>query len=83
MVQAVFSEEFKKRLRKIKKKDKPLFDRLEKKIRSLLLEPTHIKHLKNTLKGKQRVHIGPFVLIFELEKNTVYFITLEHHDDAY
>ena len=83
MYKAVFSDEFKKQLRKLKKKDKALYERLEKKIRVILTEPRHLKRLRNILKGKQRVHLGPFVLKFEIKKNKVYFVTLRHHDDAY
>ncbi len=83
MYTAVFSGEFSKKLAKIKKKDKPLFERLEKKIRAILKDPSHIKHLRNVLAGQQRTQLGPLVLRFSVEENTVYFITLEHHDDAY
>ena len=83
MYEAVFSDEFKKQLSKIKSKDKILYERLEKKIRSMLLEPTHLKHLRNVLKGQQRVQLGSFVLKFEVKENKVYFITITHHDFAY
>ncbi|MBI2669517.1 type II toxin-antitoxin system RelE/ParE family toxin [Candidatus Woesearchaeota archaeon] len=83
MYEAVFSDEFKTQLGKIKKKDRVLYERLEKKIRDILLEPTHLKHLRNVLKGQQRVHLGSFVLKFSHEDDIVYFITIEHHDKAY
>ena len=83
MYEAIFSNEFKKQLKKIKKKDKALYERLERKIRAILIEPTHLKHLRNVLKEQQRVQLGPFVLKFELKNNKVYFITLSHHDRAY
>ena len=83
MYEAVFSDEFKKQLSRLKKKDKETFERIEKKIKQILLEPDHLKHLKNTLKGEQRVHLGPFVLRFEVKKNKIYFITFKHHDSAY
>lgn len=83
MYETIFSDEFKKQLRKLKKKDKVLYERIEKKIKAILVEPKHLKYLSNVLKGKQRVHLGAFVLKFEVEKNAVYFITLTHHDDAY
>jgi len=83
MYEAIFSNEFKKQLKKIKKKDKVLYERLERKIRAILIEPTHLKHLRNVLKEQQRVQLGPFVLKFELKNNKVYFITLSHHDRAY
>ena len=83
MHKAVFSEEFAKQLAKTKKKDKVLYDRLERKIRAILLEPSYLKHLRNELKGQQRVHIGPFVIRFEAQEDVIYFITLAHHDHAY
>ncbi len=83
MYEAVFSDEFKNQLAKLKKKDFVMYIRVEKKIKDLLLEPTHVKHLKNVLKGEQRVHLGSFVLRFKSEENRVYFITFKHHDEAY
>lgn len=83
MYEAIFSEEFKKQLKKLKNKDIIMFERLQKKIKQILLEPTHLKHLKNILKGKQRVQLGPFVLKFEVKENKIYFITIKHHDYAY
>ena len=70
-------------MKKIKNKDKALYERLEKKIRDILTEPTHLKHLRNVLEGQQRVQLGPFVLKFEVKGNKVYFITIAHHDYAY
>jgi len=83
MYEAVFSDEFKDQLAKLKKKDSVMYIRVEKKIKDLLLEPMHAKHLRNALKGEQRVHLGSFVLRFKSEEKRVYFITFKHHDEAY
>ena len=83
MYEAVFSDEFKKQLKKLKNKDKVMFERVKKKIKEILLEPEHLKHLRNVLKGKQRVHLGPFILKFSVKENKVFFITFKHHDIAY
>ena len=83
MYEVIFSDEFKKQLSKIKNKNPLMFKRVEKKIKQILLEPVHLKHLRNVLKGEQRVHLGPFVLRFQVKENRVYFITLRHHDSAY
>ena len=83
MYEAIFSDEFKKQLKKLKKKDKVMCGRLQKKIKEILLEPKHLKHLRNVLRGQQRVQFGPLVLKFESKGNKVYFITLKHHDHAY
>ena len=83
MCESIFSDEFKKQLKKLKNKEQAMYERTEKKIRSIVLEPTHLKHLRNVLKGKQRVHLGSFVLKFEVKENKIYFITFEHNDFAY
>ena len=83
MYEAIFSEEFKKQLKKLKQKDRAMLERVQKKIKDILMEPIHLKHLKNVLKGEQRVHLGPFVLKFSIKENKVYFITFKHHDIAY
>lgn len=83
MYEAVFSEEFKNQLKKLRNKDKIMFERVQKKVKQILLEPTHLKHLKNVLKEEQRVHLGPFVIRFSIEENKIYFITFRHHDVAY
>jgi len=83
MYNAVFSDEFRKQLSKLKKKDRVMYGRIQKKIKELLLEPHHLKHLRGELKGEQRVHFGPFVLRFSLKEDKVYFITFRHHDKAY
>ena len=83
MYEAVFSDEFKKQLEKLKKKNTIMFERIQKKIKRILFEPTHFKHLGNVLKGEQRIHFGAFVLRFSVKEDKVYFITFRHHDDAY
>ena len=83
MYKSVFSDEFKKQLKKLKHKDKEMYERIQKQIKKILLEPEHLKHLRNVLKGEQRVQLGSFVLRFSMKEDTVYFITFKHHDEAY
>ena len=83
MYEAVFSEEFTKQLKKLKRKDHVMYERLQLKIKDILTEPAHMKHLRNVLKGEQRIHLGPFVLRFSVKEQRVYFITFRHHDAAY
>lgn len=83
MHEAIFSDEFRKQLEKLKKKNAVMFERVQKKIKQILLEPTRFKHLRNVLKGEERVHFGSFVLRFSVDGNRVYFITFKHHDDVY
>ncbi|MAH03813.1 addiction module toxin RelE [Candidatus Pacearchaeota archaeon] len=83
MYEAIFSDEFKRQLKKLKKKDKVIYERLKKKIKNILIDPHNFKHLKNILKGEQRTPWGPFVLRFKVSENKVYLITFRHHDFAY
>ncbi|MBF0475841.1 MAG: type II toxin-antitoxin system RelE/ParE family toxin [Deltaproteobacteria bacterium] len=59
--------------------------RLEDKIEEIMESPNHYKTLRNVLKGRRRVHLGSFVLVFEVieEANVVIFHKFRHHDEVY
>lgn len=78
-----FSDESEKSMKKLKQKDKILFDRIKKKIIEIINNPEHYKPLKNILAGFRRIQFGSFVLIYKIEKKTIKIISLEHHDKAY
>ena len=78
-----FSSEFEKSMKKLKKKDKEMFLRIQKKLKDIVQHPNHYKNLKNVLAGYQRIHFGPFVLIFKVDEDTVRIISLDHHDKSY
>jgi YafQ family addiction module toxin component len=80
----LYSPAFKKDLKKIRFNFE-LQNRLENKIEEILGNPYHYKPLRNVLKNKRRVHIGSFVLIFEIkeEDNIIVFHSFGHHDEAY
>ncbi len=80
MYQSEFTAEFLKVLKKLKGKDKALFNRLELKIEEILENPEHYKPLRRELKGLRRAHIGHFVVIFQIRGITVIFISFKHHD---
>ena len=72
-----------KKLRKIAKKDRVLYEAIMKKI--LQVAENLSKPLHGKLKGKRRVHIGHFVLIYGIDKKErrVIFLDFTHHDEAY
>ena len=72
-------------LQKIKKKDYILYQRIIHKILEISKNPELGKPLRNVLKGKRRVHVGSFVLVYSIDKKneTVIFINFEHHDKVY
>ena len=77
------SSQFEKSFKKLKKKDKILFNQIQKKLIDLIKDPERYKTLGNVLAGYRRLHFGPFVLIYKIEKNVVRIISLDHHDKAY
>ncbi|MFH1212241.1 MAG: type II toxin-antitoxin system mRNA interferase toxin, RelE/StbE family [Candidatus Woesearchaeota archaeon] len=78
-----FSLEFEKSMKKLKKRDLLLFRQIQNKLIELIQNPEHFKPLKNIFAGYRRIHFGSFVLIYKIEGNVVYIISLEHHDKAY
>ena len=78
-----FTPFFEKQLKKLKRKNKVLFERLVKKIKEVKLNPEHYKPLKNILKGNRRAHLDPFVIIFEINDDLITIHYVKHHDDAY
>lgn len=80
------SEALKSRLKKLSKKNRPLFDAVLNKAKEILKNPMHYKPLRHDLKGLRRVHLEKsFVLVFEVdeENESVKLIDLRHHDEIY
>ena len=80
-MQAVFSDEFKKQMSKIK--DKGTLRKLQKAVESILSNPSKGKFLGRELAGKKSVRIKPFRLIFEPKQNEIEFHTFEHRGKVY
>jgi YafQ family addiction module toxin component len=78
-----FSSQFEKSVKKLKKKDKILFNQIQKKIIDIVQNPERYKTLGNVFAGYRRLHFGSFVLIYKIEKNVIRIISLDHHDKAY
>lgn len=71
--------------KKLFKKDVKQLETVNKKIEQILQNPHQFKPLKYPLESLRRVHIGPFVLIYQIdEKRKIVIIWgYEHHDEAY
>jgi len=74
-----------KKLRKIAKKDPVIYEVIMKKILQVADNPYIGKPLHGQLKGKRRVHIGHFVLIYGIDEKErrVIFLDFTHHYEAY
>ena len=74
-----------KTFKKLAKKDKNQLEAINKKIQQIVTDPYQFKPLKHPLEGFRRVHIGAFVLIYEVIENLkkVRVLKYKHHDIAY
>jgi len=81
----IIEENLEERIGKLKKKDKLIYERLVNKIIELANNPHLGKPLRKVLKGKWRVHIGSFILIYKFnpEEKTITFLEFVHHNNAY
>jgi YafQ family addiction module toxin component len=87
MYNYIVSDRLLKILGKIGKKDKDLYEKILKKIDEIKQSDNidHYKNLRYGMKDLKRAHIGHFVLLFWLNKNTntISFYNFEHHDIVY
>jgi len=81
-----FSKELTRKMSKIQKKNKVMFDAVIKKIKEIKENPEHYKPLRYDMKGHRRVHImKSFVLVFKIDytNNKIIFVDFDHHDKIY
>lgn len=78
----IYSREFERALTH-RKKDKKLFAQLTRQMEKILREPNIGKPLRYTLKNRRRVHVGPFVLVYEFHNEELRFLDFDHHDKIY
>ncbi|MFB3888808.1 MAG: type II toxin-antitoxin system RelE/ParE family toxin [Candidatus Bathyarchaeia archaeon] len=71
--------------KKLRKKDSAKFDYLFKKVREILENPHQFKPLKSPMQRMRRVHIGSYVLVYDIdeERKVVTIRRYEHHDHVY
>lgn len=86
MPKVEFSKELARKMVKIKKKNKPMFEAIVRKIREIKENPKRYKPLKYGMKEYRRVHImKSFVLVFKIDrqKNKIIFEDFDHHNNIY
>ena len=81
------SEHLERKLKKLSKKDRDIYNQVLKKI-DVIIHTEKIdrfKNLRHDKKDIKRVHIGSFVLIFQYRKkeNVIFFDDFDHHDTIY
>ena len=71
--------------KKLRKKDIAQFEVLCRKINDILENPQQFKPLKSPMQHMRRVHIGSFVLVYDIDevRKMVTIRRYEHHDNVY
>lgn len=70
-------------LKKLKKRDRVLWGRVQDAINKILVYPELGKPLRHFLRNTRRVRVGSFVLVYEIENDLVRILYFEHHDRVY
>jgi mRNA-degrading endonuclease RelE of RelBE toxin-antitoxin system len=83
----IISDDLRKTLAILKRKDKTMFQIVEKKILQIAsldsMSIQHFKNLRSPLSDFKRVHLGSYVLLFHVQANNIIFDAFEHHDTIY
>jgi YafQ family addiction module toxin component len=71
--------------KKLQKKDHSQFEALSRKIYEILENPQQFKPLKSPMQHMHRVHVGSFVIIYDIDeaRKVVTIRRYEHHDTVY
>lgn len=79
------SDKLEKKINKLQRKDTQYYEAVVNKILQISQNPQLGKPLRNILKGKRRCHVGPFIIIYEIDENehSVTFIEFGPHDEVY
>lgn len=71
---------------KLSKKDRVLFEILQRKIKEILEEPHKFKPLRVPMEGQRRVHVGKsYALTYSIDEvnKRVILEDYDHHDNIY
>jgi len=81
----VVRDKLRKEMDKLERSDKAVYSAMTKKMLRIAENPHLGKPLKGVLKGKRRIQIGHFVLIYGVDEreHKVIFLDFAHHDEAY
>jgi YafQ family addiction module toxin component len=71
--------------KKLRKKDLTQFEALSMKVNEVLENPQRFKPLRSPMQHMRRVHVGSFVLIYDIDetRKVVTIRRYEHHNSVY
>jgi YafQ family addiction module toxin component len=78
-------EKVDKIFQKLQKKDSVQFEALSRKVKEILENPHQFKPLRTPMQHMRRVHVGSFVLVYDIDeaRKIVTVRRYEHHDNVY
>jgi YafQ family addiction module toxin component len=78
-------EKVDKIFKKLQKKDAAQFEALNRKVSEILENPQKFKPLRHPMQHMRRVHVGSFVLVYDIDevRKAVTIRRYEHHDNVY
>jgi len=78
-------EKVDKIFKKLSRKDPEHFTALSKKVQEILINPQQFKPLKAPMQHMRRIHVGSFVLVYDVNeaKKVVTLRRYEHYDSVY
>ena len=79
----VETSRFEKILKSLKRQKSSLFRNLAKQLKKISREPYLGKPLRNILRNRRRIHVGSFVLLYEIYQGKVYLLDFDHHERIY
>jgi addiction module RelE/StbE family toxin len=85
MFTPAFNPDVDKKIFKLKRRDSVRFEQIKRKINEICENPYHYKPLSGEMHGERRVHIGHYVLTYELdeEQQVVRILDYNHHEHVY
>lgn len=68
---------------RLARKDPALHERIENQLIKIKREPQLGKPLRHELRNRRRLHVGSFVMLYEITGNEVKVTDFDHHDKIY
>ncbi len=79
-MEARFSDEFQKRFRKFNKDDR---EKILRAVNRIIENPMKGKPLRYNLKGLFSERLEKYRIVYKIEKNIIFFVTIRHRKEVY
>lgn len=80
MVEVIYTEKFKK---EVKKLDSSIKIKVIKQIKKIIEEPKVGKPLRYNLKGERTIYVKPYRIIYSFNRRIITFLRIQHRKIVY